>query len=519
MTRLTYLLILVLFFFGEAPLRAVELNILFTSDQHGWLSSKLYSPKLKGYGLLHLEKEILRWKKKDKELLLLDGGDSMQGSPLVHYAHRFTPKQNPFLEKLEELGYDAIALGNHDLEENPYFERYDRRPNFWLAANAYRLGKNAFQPYRILQRKGLKIAILGLTTTGSHLWLPPTRLQGLQIKDLVTEGQRWVKLLKEKERPDLIILLLHSGLNPTRDDRASKLMSLPPANQSHHLLKELQGVTLALTGHDHRRNPYRPGPLTYVGSTAVAAGESRGKGLMHIRLELKQNQGSWQLQSARAEHIPPSQDPQILKTYQDLLPAGYEPWLNQGLPFQVISKDKEQLALCLNQSLANSIDQEGLDGSLLPIIEIKRNAKGRQITRRMLQDWIRYDNDWELVELTLRQIHLLWARSPQKQKKQRYNQRLYASWKNPPPTAQAGLWWPSINDFRETRRVALSSYHAQGGGGLAGKILLDQNQRQGTIGRGLRKRFFTFLAAAPSLPKVCLGVVRPIDPGRTKLRE
>ncbi len=491
-------------FFPSADAWGLEINLLFTSDMHGWYSSRLLHPRAKPYGLAHLVKAIAEQRKKDPDTLLLDGGDSFQGSNLITWAHRHPDAPNPFSALVRSLNYDAFALGNHDLEENPYFIHQEVEPNRWVAANAYLQGKNLFAPYKILEKKGVKIAILGLTTPGSHIWLNDQRLQGIRIKDMVKEGLLWIQRIQKEENPDLLILLVHSGLNPLRDDQTAKTLGLPAANATTALLLQAKGVDLALSGHDHRFLPTRSGPLPYIGTTAVVGGGYHAKGLMHLRLSLRAKPGGWSLTQSWAEVIAPQ--PLSRKKILQRLPQAYLDWLKAPLPYSLQRRNKKALNQCLNQLQAQMLQPPGIAGSLLPRIFTKNLPKKRPIQRQDLYNWIAYDNQIVSVRLSPRQIELF-THPPKKRGKVAYNQKLYLFLKRP-LLLESNPWLPRAGDFQATWPLLLSGYHAQGGGGLAGMGQLQPEQREQVLAPSIRESLFAYLKSEPNLPPQCLGILQ-----------
>ena len=152
--------------FGIADQKSKQIRLIVTSDLHGWMSTALMYPNRKKKGLLHLAKGIKKARAENPDLILLDAGDLLQGSPLVSYIHKTQKSpavEDPFFRLFQSLEYHAVVVGNHDLGINPLFER-EYLPNSkfsWLAANVYRNKNLVFKPFLTLDCNGLKIAILG----------------------------------------------------------------------------------------------------------------------------------------------------------------------------------------------------------------------------------------------------------------------------------------------------------------------------------------------------------------------
>lgn len=200
----------------------VNLQIIGTTDIHGSIFSfDFIDNKERAASLGALTGYLDSLKKQgDKELILLDNGDILQGQPPVYY-YNYIDTTNPHVVSrvLNFMEYDASAVGNHDIETGHAV--YDKiRDEFrfpWLAANAIdtRTNKPYFQPYTIIERSGIKIAVLGMVTPAIPNWLPEKVYSGITFEDMVESSEKWVKLIhSEKNRicslvfftPDMAIM-------------------------------------------------------------------------------------------------------------------------------------------------------------------------------------------------------------------------------------------------------------------------------------------------------------------------
>ncbi len=152
------------------------------------------------------------------------------------------------------LGYDAAAVGNHDIE--PGEAVYARVQNDfafpWLAANAIdtRTGKPFFKPYTILNKNGIKIAVLGMITPNIHAWLPKYLWENIEFQDMTEAARQWIPYIRENENPDLLIGLFHSGADYTvnggdMDTYKNENGGIPAATK-------VDGFDMILLGHDHQ---------------------------------------------------------------------------------------------------------------------------------------------------------------------------------------------------------------------------------------------------------------------------
>ncbi|MDE6394562.1 MAG: metallophosphoesterase, partial [Duncaniella sp.] len=114
----------------------------------------------------------------DDHVILLDNGDMLQGQPPVYFYNFIaTDVIHPVARMMKYLRYDAQTVGNHDLETgHPVYDRYraDLAPIPLLGANVgdTATGRPYFQPYTIIERSGVRFAVLGLLTPAIPAWLP-----------------------------------------------------------------------------------------------------------------------------------------------------------------------------------------------------------------------------------------------------------------------------------------------------------------------------------------------------------
>lgn len=197
---------------------SVHLKIVHTSDVHGsfFMRDFVNNRPVKGsLARVYAYVQSLRKMYGDR-LLLLDGGDVLQGSPAV-YCNNFVVRgeKNLAAEMMNYMRYDVAVMGNHDIETgHAVYDRWIASCRFpVLGANVIdvQLGRPYCTPYYILERGGVRIAVLGLVTPAVPNWLPPELWSGLAFEDMVTCAERWMKVIREKEKPDVIVGLFHSG--------------------------------------------------------------------------------------------------------------------------------------------------------------------------------------------------------------------------------------------------------------------------------------------------------------------
>src|SRR6187399_641277 len=168
---LAIMLALVLVGRSFAPDR-VQITILGTTDLHGNINPlDYYTNKSDNRGIAKVATLIKRIRKEHPNVLLIDSGDTIQGSPLESFHGRKNNQPpDPMMLTMDSLNYDAMTVGNHEYNFGlKVLEKARQEALFpWLSANTYetKTGKPHYQPYLIRNVAGVKIGILGLTTPG-----------------------------------------------------------------------------------------------------------------------------------------------------------------------------------------------------------------------------------------------------------------------------------------------------------------------------------------------------------------
>ncbi|MFD9702022.1 bifunctional metallophosphatase/5'-nucleotidase [Lentzea sp. NPDC059081] len=197
--------------------------------------------------------------------LLLDAGDTIQGTPLAYYYARVEPitraHVHPMAAAMNAIGYTAAAVGNHEFNYGlPVLRMFERQLEFpLLAANALDVatGLPAFQPYvvKTVWRTGgppVKVGVLGLTNPGIAVW-DRAHVEGVMtFPGLVEQALHWVPEIRRKA--DLVVVVAHSGA-----DLSSSLGDqVPfPENCAELVAETVPGIDAILVGHAHVEIPER----------------------------------------------------------------------------------------------------------------------------------------------------------------------------------------------------------------------------------------------------------------------
>ena len=226
------------------------LDIYVTSDVHGSYFGKYYlDDSVKPNSLSKVSTVLSEARKEGQNVILIDNGDNLQGDNGAFYFNYVdTSTRHIFVRMSDYLDYDAIVLGNHDVEAGHAV--YDRVRDQYsaplLAANALstQSGEAYFQEYTIIERDGLRIAIIGMTNPNVTSWVTETLYEGIVFRSCDDMAQSLVDRVRAKEKPDFVIVSVHCGSG--EEDVPSI------ENDALYLAKHLEGVDLVIGGHDHR---------------------------------------------------------------------------------------------------------------------------------------------------------------------------------------------------------------------------------------------------------------------------
>ena len=224
--------------------------------------------------------------------VLVDNGDNLQGDNAAYYFNYVaTDVPHIYPRIVSYLGYDAIIVGNHDIEAgHGVYDRVKAELTVpYLAANAAQdrdengtadmdenpknklVTDSYFLPYCMVDRGGVRIAVIGMTNGNIKSWLGEKIWQGIDFQIIHDIAQRLIDQISAKEKPHLVILAVHSGTGTELPDRE---------NEALYLASSLTGVDLVMCGHDHRptarevENPAGSVILLNAGTKAAVVGEA-----------------------------------------------------------------------------------------------------------------------------------------------------------------------------------------------------------------------------------------------------
>ena len=266
--------------------RTVQLTFLHTSDIHGSLFGYdflKHTPVRHGLSALyacarHLQREM------GDRLILTDGGDCLQGQPVAYYYNYVDTLSTHLVARvMNDMGYAAVVPGNHDFETG--HKVYDR----WFSQLSMPvLGANVIDshtqkpyltPYIIIEREGVRIALLGMITSAIPCWLPQNLWAGLRFENVEASCEKWVRHIQQAEHPDLLVGLFHSGYGQGIQGPEG------PENVVEDVASRVEGIDLILYGHDHRTAIHKVKQPKGGEVTCVAPGAG-GTGMARVDVSL-----------------------------------------------------------------------------------------------------------------------------------------------------------------------------------------------------------------------------------------
>ncbi|MGW8954885.1 bifunctional metallophosphatase/5'-nucleotidase [Streptomyces sp. NPDC055709] len=251
--------------------RRYSFTVMGTTDLHGnvfnwdYFTDKEFDDKAHNdVGLAKISTLVnqVREDKGRRNTLLIDAGDTIQGTQLSYYYAKVDPitahrgPVHPMAQAMNAIGYDAAALGNHEFNYGiPVLRKFQEQCDFpLLGANALdaKTLRPAFPPYsmhRLCTPHGrdVKVAVLGLTNPGIAIWDKANVSGKMVFPGLEEQAAKWVPKLRSMGA-DVVIVSAHSGSSGT----SSYGDQLPYVENAAALVAEqVPGIDAILVGHAH----------------------------------------------------------------------------------------------------------------------------------------------------------------------------------------------------------------------------------------------------------------------------
>ena len=313
----------------------VQITVLGTTDLHGNLFPiDYYTNKPDNRGLAKVATLIKRVRQENQNVVLIDSGDTIQGTPLAYYHNKKNNKPpNPMMLAMNALSYDAMAVGNHEYNFGlKVLEKARSEAKFpWLSANTYSKGteKTHYKPYIVKEIAGVRVGVLGLTTPGVPTWENAPNYAGLEFHEPLLEAKKWVPVLRGKERADVVVVAMHMGVEEDLRSGEMNPGQVINENQAVTIAKQVPGIDLIFMGHTHRDVA-----ALSVNGVLLTQANHWGRHLARADLYLENVGNKWRVYARAARTIPVDDkviaDEEILK-----LGAPYhretEGWLSRAI--------------------------------------------------------------------------------------------------------------------------------------------------------------------------------------------
>ncbi|MEU7918431.1 bifunctional metallophosphatase/5'-nucleotidase [Micromonospora zamorensis] len=320
---------------GAARPRTWDLTLLGTSDTHGnvynwdyYRDAEYDDSKQNDIGVAKLATLInqIRRERRGKATLVLDAGDTIQGTPLATYYAKQEPitatgEKHPMARAMNVIDYDAVTLGNHEFNYGlPLLDLWIRQLGFpALAANAVnaKTGKPAFLPYVIKKvslgfaAPTLRVGILGLTNPGVAIWDKGNVEGKLRFDDMVATAAKWVPIMRARGA-NLVLISAHGGDSGT----SSYGPELPNENPVALIAQQVPGIDAILFGHAHNEVVERFVTNERTGAQVLLSEPSKwGQRLTRMDFTLTRERGRWTITKKAASMLNTNtvvEDPKVL---------------------------------------------------------------------------------------------------------------------------------------------------------------------------------------------------------------
>lgn len=307
----------------SASANELEMTVLATTDVHGnvanwdYFKDAPYSDKYgNAVGLAQAASAIrqVREAKGAEQVVVVDNGDALQGTPLSYYYAKQEPVtasglEHPMAAAFDAIGYDANNLGNHEFNYGlPLLDDFASDVDSpVLAANVVDVatGRPRYQPYTIVERKvkghkPVKVGILGLTTPGSMVW-DRANLEGrVRIDDMVEAAHQWVPKVRAAGA-DVVVVLSHSGQGGLSSYNPAAL-GLGVENVSDRIAAEVPGIDAVVMGHSHQEVAEQFVTNKPTGrQVLMTQPRNWAQSVAEITFDLRKVKGRWQVASASSQ--------------------------------------------------------------------------------------------------------------------------------------------------------------------------------------------------------------------------
>lgn len=386
----------------------VQFTVCETTDVHGAYFDSLYNGKANETSFANVSSYLKQLRSEVKNVILIDNGDILQGDNAAYYYNYVKTDEDHVVGRIVNyLNYDVLVVGNHDIETG--HEVYDRSFTELsiplLASNAKydggeKDGKSYFKDYTIVERDGVRIAVIGMTNANIKSWLAEEKWKGIDFKQISSVAQAMVDFVVKKEKPAYVIVSVHSGYGEGQAD---------VENEALYLAKTLKGIDMLLCGHDHR--PVVENILREDGTTVTLMNAgSRNTNVAQCDVVLELKHGKVVAKDHSAQLVAMSQYPVDTEFTEYLRPHFEDVKSFANSEVGVLEKDLDFSGVldgptaCVSLIHAVQLWATGADISITAPLSTHGMVPSGVITFQNLVQLYRFENTLNKIELTGEQI-------------------------------------------------------------------------------------------------------------------
>lgn len=386
----------------------MKLTILTTSDTHGYLAPTNYvKPNANmPFGLEKAATVIKKEQEKAENTLILDDGDFLEGSPLAYYQAEVENSKAPTAinDAFSTIDYDFGTVGNHEFNYGQDYlkQAIKQSKRQFVSANILDQDGNPAlaKPYAIKQFGDLKVGVLGLTTQSVDAWENKASVKNLNFISALDAAKKYVPQMRKEA--DIVVVLYHGGFE--RDLKTGHPNDkIDGENEAYEILKEVPGIDVMATGHQHR---VLAGKL--FGVPYVQPGH-RGNYVGRIQLNIEKENGKYKVVKSNQKIIKTGEERPNPETKEIIAPTekNVEKWLSEPLahidgsmhyddPFQVRTHGNA----FVNFIQKVQMETMGCDLSATALFSNESRGFENPITMRNIITNYVYPNTLALLEIT-----------------------------------------------------------------------------------------------------------------------
>ena len=399
---------------GAFAVERTKVTVLSTTDLHAHVAPVDYfTNRPTQDGLAKIQSLVLQARKADPTLLLIDCGDTIQGTPLGYYHMRYQPQlTDPMMLTMNHMGYVSMTVGNHEFNfGRQVLDKARSEAKFpWLCANIVRKADQQplFTPYIIKVVNGVRVGILGITTPGIPYWENPDRIADLDFLNPIETAARYVPVLRQQEKVDVVVLAAHMGFEEDLSTGKQPPDLIPFESTVIAIARTVPGIDIAFMGHTHRNNP-----AVVINNTLISQAGNWGNRLAQADLYLERENADspWRVIARGATTTAPTDAVPADETVMALVKPYHEAtqaWLDHqiGTCAQTITgaKAREEDSAILDLVHKVQLEAGKADISFAASFNPASHVNQGKVTVRDIYSLYTYENTLAVVELTGRQV-------------------------------------------------------------------------------------------------------------------